>query len=1413
MKRWGFFILISTLLFNTAKAATDSLVLPAIYPSFLTAYDIDQGLPVSCVNKIVVDNKGRLWLNPCQNIAVGQLLSIYQFDGNRSYVIPITKPDGTPNSPIWMLSGITPDGLLFGKDKASSQVFLLDPETHESQVYSFSPAEKIISIVVDEENNIFTLNRTSGQYIIYQLLPEGKVIFTTIDKPEIKSEHIVDNLPAFIDQGIMWFLHENKGFFSCKLNSKAVKEYSWSKLLGQELSNYVKLMPNQEFLKMSVDGNGNLIFFLNDLKGFFRFDTHTEQISQHRPLNSHLDRFANYQLMQVNFYADAQKKILTEIRYDQNSDEKEFVIKSSFILLDNKDQLFNYDPVITQAIQKSRFRSANVRNVYSLDFKKEAMVAMGGGLAAIEIQADLSIIPLLKELPARAMVQINKDLVWLKSDKTTLGEIDIAHGKAASFPPFEICKENISISTYGQLINKNRREIWFSTRDSLLFSYQIKDQICTRYPVGVKFHKFNFINENEIALVSLEHEVFIYNLQQKKLRPFLQNGVPLNLGHLANEVYIDHKRILWIASQSGLWRIDLISGAAVRLGKEDGFKGDRFMCIHEDEEGNLWLGTFSEGLHRYNPNNGSVKVIDQNDGLSNNTVVGILADQDGDLWVSTFDGISVLSKEGKVLFELQEEDGLSHREFNRFSYLKTWDGQLIFGGIDGVNIIDPQKVKQVYDQKKELKIYLSSIRFFNKKAAQAIVLRNNFEKTDLIKLPPTHRYIKLDFALSDYANPEKMNFFYRIERDDTKVLYEEEDLWINIGPTSELTLTDLPVGKFTIFVKGSNYKGQWTEQALAISVKVNPFFYQTWQFYFLCSLPFIVGAYFWYRRLITEKKRLEAEVKKRTFQIIKDKELIEEQAAKLLELDEMKSRFFTNISHEFRTPLTIISGMIAQMKNQPDLWMTKGMELIQRNSNHLLSLINQILDLRKLESGALKLNYVQADIIPYLHYITDSFRPIAQSKGIRIHLLSKLKELRMDYDPDKMMHILSNLLSNAVKYTPGEGDIYLQIDQYSNAGDNRLQIQVKDTGQGIKQEHLPHIFDRFYQVEDLATQKSPGSGVGLAYTRELVNLLNGSIEVSSEWNLGTTFTLGFPITHKASIQEVHAKVGLDRKEGFSTVISGKKPRVSPETALKVPTQAIGNTKGGGLLPTLLVVEDNPDVRLYLSSCLAPDYELLLAENGQEGVDLAIEQVPDLIVSDVMMPLKDGYELCDTLKNDERSSHIPIILLTAKADFDSKMSGLKKGADAYLTKPFKEEELLVRLEQLLILRKKLQERYKSQLALPQSTASTKHAAEDAFIEKFRQVVINNIAEENFGVAQLCRSLGVSRTQLHNKIKALTGLSTTGFVRSIRLHKARLLLQTTDLNVSEVGYEVGINNPAYFSRIYSEEFGEAPRRTRK
>jgi len=519
---------------------------------------------------------------------------------------------------------------------------------------------------------------------------------------------------------------------------------------------------------------------------------------------------------------------------------------------------------------------------------------------------------------------------------------------------------------------------------------------------------------------------------------------------------------------------------------------------------------------------------------------------------------------------------------------------------------------------------------------------------------------------------------------------------------------------------------------------------------------------------------------------IREKELSlqQEQAAKLQlrEMDELKNHFFTNISHEFRTPLTVILGMADQLDE------TKGQErsLIRRNGRRLLRLINQLLDLARLEAQGLRFQWVQGDMVSYLRYLTESFQSLAQDRKIELKVETDLPELMMDYDAEKIQDIIYNLLSNALKFTPEEGKISVEIKQQTG----QMHCTVRDTGLGIPEAELSRIFDRFHQGTNVSADNS--TGVGLALVKALLEKMGGGISVESKIGQGTAFNFWLPIKTAAETPKAFAEPAPE------VIKPEKEPAVeTPAEYLSEPTEK----------ERVLIIEDNPDVITYLGAVLGPNYHLLTATDGVSGVELALQEVPDLIISDLMMPGMNGYEVTQKLKTDPRTSHIPIIMLTAKATQDDKLAGLEQGADAYLVKPFDRAELLVRVEQLLGLRKTLQEKYRGEIALP-PVPEKPLSLDEVFLQTARQTVLDQLTKTDLSVHDICEAVSLARTQVYRKLKALTGQSPTLFIRSIRLQKSRELLADPKLNVSEIAYEVGFTDPGYFTRVFSEEFGQTP-----
>jgi signal transduction histidine kinase/DNA-binding response OmpR family regulator len=537
------------------------------------------------------------------------------------------------------------------------------------------------------------------------------------------------------------------------------------------------------------------------------------------------------------------------------------------------------------------------------------------------------------------------------------------------------------------------------------------------------------------------------------------------------------------------------------------------------------------------------------------------------------------------------------------------------------------------------------------------------------------------------------------------------------------------------------------------------------------------------------RKRQKAE------KLLFDEQLLNEkrEADRLVELDMLKSRFFANIAHEFRTPLTLITGPVENLLDELKSKYHKGqLELVRKNAGRLLRLINQLLDLSKLESGTIKMEYTKQDFIGFVKGITFSFQSLADEKDIQLGFQSSIHQLQMDFDQDKLEKILYNLLSNAFKFTPSLGTINVGVA----LSDGIVEISIKDSGVGIAAEQIPLVFDRFYQADNAMARNIEGSGIGLALTKELVEIHGGKIKVEGVPG-ATLFQFTLPVKNDVTIKSI-PEATHHLLENIDTMISQTPLLENPESILDA------NEKSD----LILIIEDNHEVRNFIRSTLSGSYQIIEAVDGDEGIAIARDKVPDLIISDVMMPGKDGYETCHILKEDEITNHIPVILLTAKSGVESKIEGLERGADDYLSKPFNSRELRHRIGNLISTRRKLRAKYEDSAMMEEKSREANETLEDIFIAKIRTAVEAHLDDENFSIEDLSREIGMSRTQVHRKLKALTNQSASQFMRMIRLKHAKEILKKGRYNVSEVAYMVGFGSSTYFSTCYAEHYGYAP-----
>ncbi len=668
-----------------------------------------------------------------------------------------------------------------------------------------------------------------------------------------------------------------------------------------------------------------------------------------------------------------------------------------------------------------------------------------------------------------------------------------------------------------------------------------------------------------------------------------------------------------------------------------------------------------------------------------------------------------------------------------------------------------------------------------------------------LQLAYAYSSLRFRYAAPSFDDESKNEYQYFMED------YDKD--WSHWNTETYKDYTNLPPGKYRFLVRARNIYGH-IGATTVFNLHILPPFYRTWWAYLL-YLILIAGAGYRLWKLVLQR------IQQKQLQEMKQLEF-----NKLKELDELKSRFFANITHEFRTPLTLLIGPAENTLNRlPDIGVDelRGVLVnVRQNGYRLLNLVNQLLDLSRLEAGKLRLVPANGDFVAFLRYQIESCHSYAETRRIKVSFESNIPKMDMAFDPEKMQTIVANLLSNALKFTPDGGriDLKLNTDGLPLNASSKIILQISDTGIGIPADELPRIFDRFYQVDSSATRRGEGTGIGLAMVYELVKLMRGSVSVESTDGVGTSFSIILPYTPTQQQLQSLDNAFNRSEDPFWAANPLAMPNAGP-FAHDAPSSSVDTHHSS--LPHLLIIEDNPDVVAYLKTCLEHLYQLEVAYNGEDGIEKALKNIPDLIISDVMMPKKNGYEVCDTLKNDERTSHIPIVLLTAKADSASKVAGLRRGADAYLPKPFNLEELLVRLEMLLERQKRMVAFFakksgkEQEKEMPETTET--YAIEDAFIRKVRQIIEENMSDEDFAMPQLCQILSMSRSQLLRKMKALVDISPSDFIRSHRLNKAKTMLETSTLSVSEVAYKVGYKDVSHFSRSFREQFGVSPSKNSK
>ncbi|HHG86157.1 MAG TPA: response regulator, partial [Bacteroidetes bacterium] len=736
------------------------------------------------------------------------------------------------------------------------------------------------------------------------------------------------------------------------------------------------------------------------------------------------------------------------------------------------------------------------------------------------------------------------------------------------------------------------------------------------------------------------------------------------------------------------------------------------------------------------------------------------------IWASTAHGISCFDPNTNQFQNYDLKDGLQDNEFNVRAAAREEDGRLIFGGVNGYNRFYPHELSP---NKQAPPVVINGFRLNN----QQVDFRNSptlsapIEFVDEIQLQHSDNIFSFEFTALDYTNPLKNQFRYRLQG--------FSDKWVDCGNEKKATFTNLPAGNYTFEVEASNNDGVWNNQSTSLRLSIKPALWASWwakMIYFFGILSLLWFAWrTWRNRMrMQEKLRLE-----------------KLHAERYQELEQLKSQFFAGISHEFRTPLSLIIGPLEKMRKEIQSEVgQRNVEMIHRNAHRLLRLVNQLLVVAGLEEGKLHLHPSEQDLNLFIRQIIASFRPGAEEKGLELQYIGTENPVILCFDIENFEHIFYNLLANALRFTARGGKILVR----TFASQTQVSIQVSDTGIGIPIEVQARLFERFYQVP--GEQSAGGTGLGLALVKELTELHQGKVSVESSPGKGTVFTLVFPFQNGLKAQKVQptqvATLPINRPKASKTTENDPEKRI------------------------ILIVEDNADLRTFIRSELEQEFAILEANQGEEGLQMATEHVPDLIISDVMMPVMDGIKMSYALKSKAVTSHIPIIMLTARTAELSRIEGLQAGADDYLTKPFSATELRLRIQNRFFYLQKVAERLKAAPSeLQEMSVPVKR--ENQFLKGVQLELEKALDNSDFSVEELAAAVNLSRKQLYRKIKALTQKTPSQFMRSFRLQKGQELLQSASLNVSQVAYSVGFSSPSYFSRCFQEEFGYSPSETKK
>ncbi len=1295
--------------------------------------NMEQGMASSFVRAVIEDKSGNIWMGTRGGVSV--------YNGER--FTHYGENEGLSNNFIRAMAEDQSGNIWFGTEGGGVSVFDGESFTHYTEKEGFSD-NLVRAILVDRNGNIWMGTRGAGVSVF-----DGESFIHYTEKEGLSYN---DVMSIFEDKsGNIWI-----GTFYGGVNVFDGESFThYNEKEGLSNSNVVSIAEDRKGnIWLGTDGGGVSVFDGNS----FTHYTENEGVSNWAVLSILEDSSGNIWLGTLGggvsvFDGDS------FIHYTENEGLSNNTVYS--IMEDQGGNIW----VGTEGGGVSIFNGENFTHYSESEGISSNIV--------------------------RAVLEDQNGNIWVG---TQGGGVNVFNGE--SFTHYTV-KEGLSSNTVVSILEDSSGNIWLGTEGGGVSVFDGESFTHYSENEGLSNSYVRAIEEDKNGHIWLgsRGKVTVYN--GEKFIHYTDNE-----GLYRRNVWSileDQNGYIWLGTEGG--GVSVFDGESyTNYTENEGLSNNIVRAITEDKNGNIWLGTWGGGVSVFNGE--SFTHYTEKEGLSNNTVFSILEDKslpsnEIGVYVGTENGLSRISlieneasDEKDYEFSIQnfgKQDGLKGLQFTMGATIDS-KNRAWWGTRSGLVMLDLNtlKLSEKIPQPRlsQIEINEQFIDYRNipvsSESYQDQIKFNSVQKFENypigLELPYDKNHLTFYFAAIDWAAPHKIRYSYRMEGLNTD--------WSQSAADPMADYRNLPFGTHTLQIRAIGESGVWSEP-FEYAFTILPPWWRTWWAYSLYAVLFLSGLYL-LRRYELNRFNLKNQLQN---------ERVETDS--LRKLDQLKSHFFANISHEFRTPLTLIIGQIETLlDSENDRNRKKKLISVNNSAGQLLSLINQLLDLSKLEAGKMELELEKQNLVPFLKNHFFSFESLAESKNITLSFSSSRTAINVRFDTDKLEKVFFNLFSNAIKFTEPGGQIDVSVDVL-HPNKDVVEIRVKDSGIGISSERLPYIFDRFYQADSSNTRKYEGTGIGLSIAHEMVMLHSGTIDVESSEGEGTEFVVRLPIEEDQTT--VDHESGVD-EQLLTEEDSGLKPLPDFDALLSDHDEIV------------LIVEDNEDVRSFIAEQLRGKYKILEAANGMEGIAVSQGTIPDLIITDLMMPEMDGYAFSEKIRGDEKTSHIPIIMLTAKAGLNPKIEGLELGIDAYLTKPFHVKELKTRVRALIQQRKNLKQQFSSTTYFKPSVIA-KTPADQNFLAKAIDVIDNHLSDEEFRVEDFAGSLNMSSSQLNRKLNALVDQPAGNFIRSVRLQRSAELLNQTDKPIAEICYDVGFNDQAYFSRVFKKQFGKSPSAFRK